>query len=57
MAKRLLALLLCLALLGSVWAEAAVTGSAANFTAVRTYGDRFSDVSTANWYYDNVKTL
>ena len=57
MAKRLLTLLLCLALLGSVWAEAAVTGSAANFTAVRTYGDRFSDVSTANWYYDNVKTL
>lgn len=57
MGKRLLTLLLCLALLGSVWVEAAVTGSAANFTPVRIYRGEFTDISAANWYYGNVKTL
>ena len=57
MGKRLLTLLLCLLLLGSACVKASVTGSTGNFVPVRVYRGEFTDISTANWYYDNVKTL
>ena len=31
-------------------------GVNASFEKVNTYGDNFSDVTEANWFYDNVKT-
>ena len=57
MKKRLLALVLCVSLLWSIPAYAAVVGTADHFTAVRTYQNQFSDVSSGSWYYENVKSL
>lgn len=57
MKKRLLALLLCAALLWGVPVQAAAAGTADNFRPVRTYEDEFSDVKSGSWYYENVTSL
>ena len=58
MKKRFCALVLAVvALLASLPAMAAGGGSMGNFTPIRSYDGRFTDVAESSWYYDNIAYL
>lgn len=54
MKRRIAALMLAAALL---WLAPAPQARAASFQPVRSYRDQFSDISGADWYFDEVKAL
>ena len=57
MKKRLPALLMGFVLLLSSIPALAASGSLRNFTASRTYDNRFTDVRADSWYYNNIVYL
>ena len=58
MKKRFCALVLAVvALLASLPAMAAGGGSMGNFTPIRSYDGRFTDVAESSWYYNNIAYL
>ena len=57
MKKRFCALVLCAVMLLGSLPVLAAEGSLGNFSPIRTYDGRFSDVAQDSWYYDNIAYL
>ncbi len=57
MKRHLLPLILAALLLAASPSPAASAAAGDVFSPIRTYEEQFTDVSTGDWYYDNVKAL